>query len=145
MKTILITFLSLALIVACGKKNPDTQVKNDSIKSTSADTAQKEVPSDTSDEEKAINLVMDLPEVKDQANIIETESKGKHHLAAMILETPEENGQGYYFVKVSEDNEQSLVGIYSFYVYLPSEEIKFYDPIEDNVISLEEWRKQRNE
>ncbi len=62
---------------------------------------------------------MKLPEVIELGNTIEKESKGKHHLSAMIMETPDENGEGYYVVKVSEDTEDRLVGIYTFHVYVP--------------------------
>jgi tRNA A37 threonylcarbamoyladenosine biosynthesis protein TsaE len=53
---------------------------------------------------------------------------------------PDENTP-YYWVKAGEDNGMSLVTHFDFYVYPKTMEVKFYDVVEDKVLTLAEWRK----
>jgi hypothetical protein len=132
--------LSIFILFSCGKKNSPPPINGDTTKIAVQDSPKKQI--DTLDPEYiAVDLVMQLPEIIELGNTIEKESKGTHHLSAMITETPGENEKGYYVVKISEDTEDRLVGIHLFYVYVPSYEIMYYDPVKDKEVSLEVWRK----
>lgn len=134
---------------ACGKKTTPqvTSENKDSNIATLPTSADERIADNgiSEQENKVINAVMDLPEIIKQADYIEKHSKGKNHLAAMIIETPEENSKGYYVVQISEDTEDRFVGMYSFNVYYPSMKIMWIDPFENEEMPLDKWRKQLKE
>ena len=86
-------------------------------------------------------IIFALTEVKERANYVETQSKGKRHLSIWIYETPEKTGKEYYWVKVVENNGVSLETHFNFYVYQKNLEIKYLDTIKDSILSLDTWRK----
>ena len=82
--------------------------------------------SDNENRTKIFNLMEKL--LEDQ-NLTETS----------IVESPQENDKNYYWVRVeTEQNEK-----YNFYVYQETFEIRFLDTINNKLMTLEEWRKQK--
>ncbi len=93
-------------------------------------------------ENKILDTVLSLPEVKSSAAYIEKRTKGKRHLASVIYRKPG-NNQPYYWVKVWEDNGYSYVSWYNFYVYPKTFLIKYLDTAKDKAIDLATWRKRQ--
>jgi hypothetical protein len=91
-------------------------------------------------EDEVVNLVMNLEEVKRKSAQVKNLSKGKRTLMTYV-ETPPTGKDSNYWVKVSEDNGESLVAYYTFAVDAKSLRISYYDDIHDTTISLDEWRK----
>jgi hypothetical protein len=90
------------------------------------------------------DLIFNLPEIKERETYIEQQTHGERHLRLMIAERPQNNEHNYYLVKAGENNEISFVTHFNFYIYPGnSYEIKFYDPVKDTIISIDEWRKER--
>ncbi len=147
MKKILL-FISICLIVvSCGNKRAhDKSTPNDSTSLKSNDTSKVDTFQTKKDlENQVMDAVFSLPEVIENGNYLEKETKGKRHQLGMFAETPDDNGKDLYIVKIGEDNGDAFVPHFTFYVYVPSLKIKYYDPIQDEIISLEEWRKQPKE
>lgn len=94
-----------------------------------------------SKEDQLIDKVYDLPEVQELEASIRKKSGGKRNLSLRISSEPSDD-QEYYGVTVAEDNGAALATYYEFHVY-PGFEIRYYDVVEDQEISLDEWRKSR--
>jgi hypothetical protein len=97
-------------------------------------------PAIMQEEDQVVSLIMNLDEVKRKSAMVVKESKGKRHLSTYI-ETPPTATDPYYWVKVAEDNGGSYVTYYSFEVRAKTHAIKYYDAMQDSLISLSQWRK----
>lgn len=99
----------------------------------------KEKPSKNK-EDIAIDQVMALPEIKQKNIEVEKDSRGKRHLSGYVVTLPTSKDP-YYWVNVAEDNGDSNVTYYSFAVDNRDLHIEYYDPLQDSLISIEQWRK----
>lgn len=104
------------------------------------ETKKNVVVSISQTENELIDLVWKLPEVQSLSKELETKSKNKRHLSMRISSEPSDD-QEYYGITVAEDNGLALATYYEFHVY-PGNEIRYYDAIEDQELTLEEWRKK---
>jgi hypothetical protein len=95
----------------------------------------------TNTEDQLISKVWQLPEVKALSDKIERESKGKRHLVGRIASQPSDD-QEYYGISIAEDNGEALATYFEFRIY-PDKSIYYYDPVEDQELSLKEWRAQK--
>ena len=95
----------------------------------------------TSTEDKLIDRVWQLPEVKALSDKIAKESKGKRHLTGRISSMPSDD-QEYYGISISEDNGEAMATYFEFRVY-PDNSIYYYDVVEDKEWTLKEWRAQK--
>jgi len=91
-------------------------------------------------EEHLVKLIMNLEEVKRKSAIIEQESKGKRHLATYVETLPTADDPNYW-IKVAEDNGGSYVTYYTFAVDGKTQLIRYYDVMQDSLLSLEQWRQ----
>ncbi len=96
-------------------------------------------------EQKICYLIFDLPEVKERAKYIEKQTKGARRMIVWIYASPKELNEQCYWVKAGVDNGTNYVAHFNFYVYPKTNEIKFYDVVNDTVISLSAWRKELRE
>lgn len=94
----------------------------------------------TKTEDKLIDRIWQLPEVKALADKVEKESKGKRHLTGRISSMPSDD-QEYYGVSISEDNGEAMATYFEFRIY-PDNSIYYYDAVEDKEWTLKEWRAQ---
>ena len=92
-------------------------------------------------EDKLIDKVLALPEVQALSDKISRESKGKRHLVGRISSEPSDD-QEYYGISVSEDNGEALATYLEFRIY-PDNSIYYYDVVEDEELTLKEWRAQK--
>ncbi len=90
--------------------------------------------SDTENRSKVIELVRELPEVKD---------KFENNAGIGILEAPNDNGKNYYWVRFYEDNSVIYKTEYNFFIYQKTFEIKYYDKKNKKLLSLDEWRNSK--
>ncbi len=93
-------------------------------------------------EDKIMNVVMSLPEVKKANAYIDSISKHKKGIAAIINEP--ENGETDYGVRVGYNGDERFEVYYFFYVDPKNFQIKILNIITDSVISVEEWRKLKS-
>lgn len=151
-RIIAIGFLVAALASCSDEKTEEQVVEKEVISVPQEETKpeekpkvkepQKEVHVKVSKQEnKLIDQVWKLPEVKDLSDKIEKESKGKRHLVGRISSEPSDD-QEYYGVSVAEDNGQALATYFEFRIY-PDNQIYYYDVVEDRELSLKEWRAQK--
>lgn len=95
-------------------------------------------------EDKIIDTVASLTEVKARANYVRTKTKGKRNLQYAIWGKPTKENP-YYWVRVMEDNGTEYHDHFDFYVYPRSFAIRFYDIVNDTAITLSDWRKNYKE
>ncbi|RZK25628.1 MAG: hypothetical protein EOO43_05025 [Flavobacterium sp.] len=93
-----------------------------------------------SPDEAAIDRVLDLDEVKRKGAEIDKLSKGERHLSAYVETAPTKEDSNYW-IKVAEDNGDSKVAYYTFAVDSKTRDVRYYDPMQDSLISIEQWRK----
>lgn len=93
-----------------------------------------------SEEDQLIKLIMNLDEVKRKSLQVIQESKGKRHLAT-YMDNPPTASDTDYWVKVAEDNGDNYVTYYTFAVDKKTRQIRYYDVLQDSLISLSQWRK----
>ncbi|WP_345949264.1 hypothetical protein ABDD95_20675 [Mucilaginibacter sp. PAMB04274] len=91
-------------------------------------------------EEAAVDRVMDLEEVKRKMAEVEKASKGKRHLSVYAETTPTKEDL-YYWIKVAENNGGSYVAYYTFAVDSKTRDVRYYDPMQDSLLTIEQWRK----
>lgn len=154
-KLSVLTFL-LFVLFACNQ----TSKQSDNVKttdSTKVDTTKsviinsiistKKVDSLISNEDvedKIIDTIFKLKDVKERAKYIEEQTKGKRHLKIWVADLPNLPNQKYYWIKAGEDNGTNLVTHFNFYVYLDSMRIMYYDTQSDCELTLSKWRKISN-
>lgn len=148
------TILFTALLFSCGgnqeeKQEVETPVESQAMNEEPQPEPKKDSKKPTKDthvkitntEDKLIDKIWQLPEVKSLSDKIERESKGKRHLVGRISSTPSDD-QEYYGVSVSEDNGEALATYFEFRIY-PDNSIYYYDAVEDQELTLKEWRAQK--
>lgn len=154
--SVLTLFCTLGLLSACSE-NPSsdkdkTTVDEKQEQQTEKETAsfrdsdedrpeQAEKNESTSMEDRLIDKIYALPEVHELEASVNKKSGGKRRLSLRITSEPSDD-QEYYGITVAEDNGAALATYYEFHVY-PDFDIRFYDVVEDQELSLEEWRKTR--
>ena len=142
------------LLLSCGnnqeeKQEVETPVESPAMNEEPQPEAKKESKKPKEDthikitntEDKLIGKVWQLPEVKALSDKIERESKGKRHLVGRISSTPSDD-QEYYGVSVAEDNGEALATYFEFRIY-PDNTMYYYDVVEDQELTLKEWRAQK--
>ena len=87
----------------------------------------------------AMDTVMRIPEIRAADLYIRHETKGKRHLFSMIYGDPDKENP-YYWVVVGEDNGMSFVTHFTFYVYIKSGKILYYDSFKGTRMELQSWR-----
>lgn len=91
-------------------------------------------------EEKIMDTIFKLKEVKQRANYIDQQTKGKRYLQIWIAHRPNIK-QPYYYIQVGEDNGTNFVTHFNFDVYPDSMRIMYFDTKDDKEMTLKEWRK----
>lgn len=92
-------------------------------------------------EDKLIDEIWKLPEVQALSDKIERESKGKRHLVGRVSSEPSDD-QEYYGISIAEDNGEALATYFEFRIY-PDNSIYYYDVVEDQELTLKEWRARK--
>lgn len=82
--------------------------------------------SDNENRTKIMELMQNLPENQDWAG-------------TAILESPQENDKNYYWVRVNTKQGKE----FNYYIYQQTFQIKFFNPKNKKLMTLEEWRKSR--
>lgn len=82
--------------------------------------------SDNENRTKIFDLMDKLPENKNRTEI-------------RIVESPQENDKNYYWIRVKTESNKT----FNYYIYRETFEIKFLDTIKNNLMTLEEWRKNK--
>jgi hypothetical protein len=151
-KLSVLTFL-LFILFACHQtaKQSDNVITTDTtnvdttktvIINSIASTKKADSSIDNEDtEDKIIDTIFKLTEVKERAKYIEEQTKGKRHLKIWVEGTPNLPDQKYYWIKAGEDNGTNLVTHFNFYVYPDSMRIMYYDTQSDSELTLNQWRK----
>ncbi len=143
MKRSQIFMLILLFLVSCGQQQNKKETKDrspDEERTEDCREDKDESNTASSEEDKVIDMVFALPEVVEY-NAILTDATESGAIV-MINGMVELDGTDYYWVKVMEDNGSNYVTNFHFYVNPDNNEIKYYDVITDQAISLAEWRKQ---
>ena len=65
--------------------------------------------------------------------------ENKNWAETRIVESPQENDKNYYWVRVKTEKNKT----FNYYIYQETFEIKFLDTINNKILTLEEWRKQK--
>lgn len=105
--------------------------------------AQVSRPPKTLTDERAINIIERLPEVKAYIN----KYKRRYKPAVLLYQKPD-NTSKYYIVKVGIDHPDHFETVYNFYVDSRNQKILFLDILNDSSdqeIPIELWRKWRND
>jgi hypothetical protein len=131
LNTLLAVFLSTLTLVSCERSRK---------KGSNHAKRQIEKLAFATPEEAAIDRVMDLEEVKRKLAEVEKVSKGKRHLSVYAETTPTTEDP-YYWIKVAEDNGGSNVAYYTFAVDSKTRDVRFYNPMQDSLMTIEQWRK----
>jgi hypothetical protein len=135
-------FITIALLSVSCKSNPNTQNNVDSTKIQLPDTLAKLTNIEKSlGDDTLYALVGKIDEVK---KLIETTNKTSldKKVSVMIAKRPDEKFP-YYWVQVGVDDKNRFQPVYNFYVNPKTSDIKFYDTVNDSVITIDEWRKMR--
>ena len=93
-------------------------------------------------EDKVMKAVTDLPEYNDAAVHVKAMTNGEQSLSS-IIEAPNAD-HSEYFIQVGYNQETWFETYYFFYVNPETFEIFIEDVIEGDVVSIETWRKRKN-
>jgi len=118
-------------LMSCGVKTSSTNDNSEIAKEQINDTIKI-----TEEETQAMDRVFDLPEMQSIKNIkgIELFSNGTYDI----------NNNTYYYIQVMRDMETHYYTMYHFFIPEKSKmEIKILDTLNDTIISLEQWRKNK--
>ena len=93
------------------------------------------------DQKTALDLVWNIPLVKNKAREIKQLSHGAIEVEAIVYDYPQPNDP-YYKVRVFEGEPKHDTTIYWFRVSNTGDVIEVLDVIDNKYISLEEWKEQ---
>ena len=99
------------------------------------------VGDDTTVEDRVIDRVYNLPEVRAKDSFIDSITKHKNGISLIIFKYPTKINP-YYWVQAGYDNKLRFEPYYNFYVYKENLEVKFYDTITGDILTLEQWRNK---
>lgn len=153
--SILSILCSVLLLSSCSGENTSKEKESPEVEKQqqkketeplSDDNSENDQDKETADaemtqEDQIIDKVYNLPEVKELESSVRKKSGGKRSLSLRVSSEPSDD-QEYFGITVAEDNGAALATYYEFHVY-PDFDIRFYDVVEDQELSLEEWRKTR--
>jgi hypothetical protein len=88
-----------------------------------------------------LNKIYKIPEVRKKDHFVDSITNHKHGISMIIVQRPNAK-EPYYVVQVGYNNKIRFEPYYTFYVYKKNLVIKFYDTIQNEIITLEEWRKR---
>jgi len=105
-------------------------------------------PYETGKDTVRLNKVMDkifkFPEVQAINKQIDKNSKGTHGVSIMVEDEFDEDTSYYHFRIGDNSHEERYENIYDFLLEKKTGQIKVYDPVSDSILSLKDWRKNRN-
>ena len=91
-----------------------------------------------------LDTIANLEEVKGLTIAMERNTNDKNHLIILTSNHAELVKEGYYPLKVSEDNAVMLFTHYNFHVHPLLLRIMYYDFAKERDLTLEDWRKEGN-
>jgi len=92
-------------------------------------------------EDKIIDRLYLLPEIKEKNRYIDSFTNHKRGIAFITMSKP--NGKSdFYWIQAGFNGDVRFEPYYNFYVYYPKMKIEVLDPSTDKVYSLQEWRKR---
>jgi len=91
-------------------------------------------------ENQLMEKLFELPGLIKLGDYINSNSQGKNSMNIILSGLPEDNNGNYYF-KVTEDNGTNYVTLVHIYINPETYIITVYDPVTDEMISIEEWQQ----
>ena len=91
----------------------------------------------------AMDAVWEIPEVI-TLNENSHERNDSSRLEVIIYQISEDKEPNYYWIKVGTSTETHFSTVFNFFVFFNTNEVKYYDTLLDQVLSLDEWRAQKN-
>lgn len=110
--------------------------------STAAKSQNQKAQLNSKLEDKVIDTIASLKEVKERTAYIKKETRGKRNLSFMIAGEPSKETP-YYWVKVMEDNGGAYHTHFNFYVHSKTMKILYQDEVIEKKIDLKTWRSQK--
>ena len=96
-----------------------------------------------SNEDEAIKIISSLPEVRKQENIIDSVTNHKHGVS-YIVEDEKINKKEYIRIKTGYNGEFRWETYYIFYIDKKACSLYYYDTINGNLLTIEQWRNKSN-
>lgn len=93
-------------------------------------------------ENEVYKKIMELTEMKSYFKKVDSLFKGGNHATIIISSKPSKD-EPFYWVQVGVNDGDRVVPEYNFYVYTKNMEVKFYDSIDDKILTLSEWRHRK--
>ena len=94
---------------------------------------------DQNEENEVLDLIWAIPEVVQRNEHLKS-TNDTLHLEAFVNYTSENLDSNYYWVKVGVFDSVHFATHFNFYVYFNSFDIKYFDTLNDQILSLEQWR-----
>lgn len=148
-------FFILIILSSCNQaiKSSDTPIINNALNEANEkfDYKNNDIEIDTivipeEIQKKIFDTILALPEVKKEAKYIEKCSNGERHLIIWFNPSQQDLNEKYYWVKVGEDNGDAYSTHFNFFIYPENFEIKFLNTVlNDSIMSLDSWRKERKQ
>ncbi len=91
-------------------------------------------------EEKILDLIRNINEVKASDKYIDSFSHHKKGIATLIFKPTK--GEKNYTVQAGYNGESSFETYYNFYVDSATLQIKIQDPVDGDVVTIDEWRRR---
>ncbi len=91
-------------------------------------------------EEKILRLIKDLKEVKASDKYIDSFSNHKKGIATLIFRPT--NGLKDYNVQAGYNGDNRFETYYNFFVDSATYKIKIQDPVQGDIVPMDEWRKR---
>ncbi|PSL49716.1 hypothetical protein CLV51_1011051 [Chitinophaga niastensis] len=134
-----LSFLIFSLCISCGS-SPSTNKSGPPVGTTTT-TAIKS----TCTEADALHKITMLPELIAIEKMIDTISNHKQHVS-YVVSTDTIDGRYYYQFQAGYENTFRRENYFNFYVDKSDcSTIKVFEPIQGDIIPLEEWRKVQDQ
>lgn len=97
---------------------------------------------DTAIENKILDKLFNLPEVKISSRFIDSLTNHRHGISMRIIQRP--NGlKKYYIIDAGYNSSERFENYYNFYVWPDRMIVKVVDSYTGRLLTLTEWRKKR--
>lgn len=143
-KLVAITLIAAMSLPACTSSvsiHPESEEQPNEVVERTQESQQSQEGQSTEDLEKAIlERVAQLPEYKHAASMIDSITNHRHGISRMI--TAPEKGSSYYEVTVGYNAPKRFETYNIFYVDPNTLQVKVYDDMSGEIISIEDWRNR---
>lgn len=136
--------ITLLVLISChnSNTNSNTNLKDSLIKQTNLNLISSRTKVNDVDSVKVDSIIYQKIESLEEVRKLEKVKSTDGNITIMIVQRPDSSFK-YYWVQVGVSHPDRFQPIFNFYMTIEDYNILYYDPINDTLITIQDWRKKK--